>query len=108
MSGFIVIIPTPEFDPFFAQDGVPFRKKMLTYIQQEFADLAETLPFSAEIHRLETPTANDSPRPPASLTESLRYQTGTSEVAAPHRHLSSVRGTPAEIHHNDAQAAAKR
>ncbi|WP_437227077.1 hypothetical protein SH661x_000163 [Planctomicrobium sp. SH661] len=34
-----MIIPTPEFDPFFAQDGVPFREKMNAYIQREFADL---------------------------------------------------------------------
>ena len=34
-----MILPTPEFDPMFAADGVPFRTKMLGYIDQEFADI---------------------------------------------------------------------
>ncbi len=34
-----MIIPTPEFDPLFADDGIPFRTKMLDYIEQEFADI---------------------------------------------------------------------
>ena len=34
-----MIIPTAEFDPLFAQDGTPFRDKMLAYIRREFADL---------------------------------------------------------------------
>jgi hypothetical protein len=34
-----VIIPTPDFDPLFADDGVAFRTKMLAYIRREFADL---------------------------------------------------------------------
>lgn len=34
-----MILPTPEFDPMFAEDGVPFRDKMIRYIQREFADL---------------------------------------------------------------------
>ena len=34
-----MIIPTPEFDPLFADDGIPFRTKMLGYIEQEFADI---------------------------------------------------------------------
>ncbi len=34
-----MIIPTPEYDPLFANDGVPFRTKMLAYIDREFADL---------------------------------------------------------------------
>lgn len=34
-----MIIPTPEFDPLFADDGEPFRAKMLRYIEREFADL---------------------------------------------------------------------
>ena len=34
-----MIIPTPEFDPLFADDGVPFRTKMFDYIRREFADL---------------------------------------------------------------------
>ena len=34
-----MILPTPEFDPLFADDGVPFRTKMLRYIEQEFSDI---------------------------------------------------------------------
>jgi hypothetical protein len=34
-----MIIPTADFDPMFAEDGVPFRAKMIAYIRQEFADL---------------------------------------------------------------------
>ena len=34
-----MILPTPEFDPLFADDGIPFRTKMLAYIEQEFADI---------------------------------------------------------------------
>lgn len=34
-----MILPTPEFDPMFAQDGIPFREKMIRYIQREFSDL---------------------------------------------------------------------
>ena len=34
-----MILPTPEFDPLFADDGVPFRTKMLRDIQQEFSDI---------------------------------------------------------------------
>ena len=37
-----MIIPTPEFDPLFAEDGVPFRTKMIQYINREFADLLAT------------------------------------------------------------------
>lgn len=37
-----MIIPTPEFDPLFATDGVPFRTKMIDYIRREFADLMES------------------------------------------------------------------
>jgi len=36
-----MIIPTPEFDPMFADDGVPFRTKMIQYIEREFSDLLE-------------------------------------------------------------------
>src|SRR4051812_42964995 len=36
-----MIIPTASFDPMFAEDGVPFRTKMLRYIQREFADVVE-------------------------------------------------------------------
>lgn len=34
-----MIIPTPEFDPMFADDGISFRTKMIEYINREFADL---------------------------------------------------------------------
>ena len=34
-----MIIPTPEFDPLFADDGVAFQIKMTEYIRREFADL---------------------------------------------------------------------
>lgn len=34
-----MIIPTPEFNPMFADDGIPFRTKMLGYIEQEFSDI---------------------------------------------------------------------
>ena len=34
-----MIIPTPEFDPLFAHDGIPFKQKMCAYIRREFADL---------------------------------------------------------------------
>jgi hypothetical protein len=34
-----MILPTPEYDPMFANDGVPFRTKMVQYIEREFSDL---------------------------------------------------------------------
>jgi hypothetical protein len=34
-----MIIPTPDFDPMFAVDGIPFQNKMIEYIRREFADL---------------------------------------------------------------------
>jgi hypothetical protein len=34
-----MIIPTPEFDPLFAEDGISFRTKMIEYIKREFADV---------------------------------------------------------------------
>ncbi len=34
-----MILPTPDFDPLFAADDVPFRAKMLAYIEQEFSDI---------------------------------------------------------------------
>ena len=37
-----MIIPTPEFDPMFADDGIPLRTKMVQYIEREFADLLGT------------------------------------------------------------------
>jgi hypothetical protein len=44
-----VIIPTPEFDPLFADDGVPFRTKMCEFIAREFADI-----LGADAESLET------------------------------------------------------
>ena len=37
-AGFM-LIPTADFDPMFAHDGVPFRVKMADYIRREFSDL---------------------------------------------------------------------
>ncbi len=37
-----MIIPTAEYDPMFANDGVPFRTKMIQYIEREFSDLLES------------------------------------------------------------------
>jgi hypothetical protein len=34
-----MIIPTAEYDPMYADDGVPFRAKMIRYIEREFGDL---------------------------------------------------------------------
>jgi len=34
-----MIIPTPDYDPMFADDGVPFRTKMIQYIKREFSDV---------------------------------------------------------------------
>ena len=34
-----MIIPTPEFDALFAEDGISFRTKMIEYIKREFADV---------------------------------------------------------------------
>ena len=34
-----MIIPTAKFDPLFAEDGIPFRQKMVQYIRREFSDI---------------------------------------------------------------------
>jgi hypothetical protein len=34
-----MIIPTADFDPMFADDGIPFQSKMTQYIQREFSDI---------------------------------------------------------------------
>jgi len=34
-----MIIPTPEFDPMFADDGIPLRTRMIQYIKREFGDV---------------------------------------------------------------------
>ena len=36
-----MIIPTPEFDPLFADEGVPFKSRMLQYIHNEFGGMPE-------------------------------------------------------------------
>ncbi len=60
-----MIIPTPEFDPLFATDGVPFRTKMIDYIRREFADLMESravvLESADELHS----RSGHNPRCPA-------------------------------------------
>jgi hypothetical protein len=56
-----VIIPTPEYDPLFTDDGVPFREKMIRYIRREFADLLAQEPELAHrIERLESPLRANS------------------------------------------------
>lgn len=37
-----MIAPTSDFDPLFADDGIPFAEKMRGYIQAEFADVLGT------------------------------------------------------------------
>lgn len=34
-----MIVPTAEFDPMYAKDEVPFRTKMVRYIEREFGDM---------------------------------------------------------------------
>jgi hypothetical protein len=34
-----MIIPTADFDPMFANDGIPFRSKMTAFIKREFNDM---------------------------------------------------------------------
>jgi hypothetical protein len=56
-----MIIPTPEYDPLFADDGVPFREKMVRYIRREYADLLGQDPELAHrIERLESPLCANS------------------------------------------------
>jgi hypothetical protein len=33
-----MIIPTADYNPMFAKDGIPFREKMIQYILREFGD----------------------------------------------------------------------
>ena len=42
-----MIIPTADFNPMFARDGVLFRDKMLAYIGREFGDLLASQPAAA-------------------------------------------------------------
>lgn len=48
-----MIIPTPEFDPFFAPGPPLFRDRMLAYIHQQFSDLVT----KDQLDRLTTPAA---------------------------------------------------
>jgi hypothetical protein len=34
-----MILPTPQHDPLFAEDGTSFRQRMIRYIEREFADV---------------------------------------------------------------------
>jgi hypothetical protein len=62
-----MIIPTPEFDSLFTEDGISFRTKIIEYIKREFGDLLgprigllqtdDGLETLAEIHRPETSEA---------------------------------------------------
>jgi hypothetical protein len=58
-----MIIPTPEFDPLFADDGIPFRVKMLRFIEREFADLLQERPqISDDLHNLKSMEIASTPR----------------------------------------------
>ena len=50
-----MIIPTPQYDPMFANDGVPFRDKMIDYIAREFSDT-----LGSHIAALQSPRGLDS------------------------------------------------
>ena len=63
-----MIIPTADFDPMFANDGIPFREKMIGYIIREFGDTLAAradLPLSELLREtrfeIELPTANAKP-----------------------------------------------
>ena len=49
-----MIIPTPEFDPLFADDETPFQEKMCEYIRREFADV-----LSSDVTLLDIPGGLD-------------------------------------------------
>lgn len=42
-----MIIPTAEYDPMFADDGVPFQEKMVAYIEREFSDILDQRALAA-------------------------------------------------------------
>jgi len=44
-----MIIPTPEFDPFFAHDEIPFQEKMRGYIEREFSELIDPRQLQQQI-----------------------------------------------------------
>lgn len=60
-----MIIPTADFNPMFAQDGVPFREKMLAYIGREFGDLLASQPAAAAVinHLAQESAATTLPLP---------------------------------------------
>jgi len=47
-----MIIHTPEYDPMFADDGIPFRTKMIQYIEREFSDLLEPHAYVPQTDRV--------------------------------------------------------
>lgn len=63
-----MIVPTAEYDPMFANDGVPFREKMIQYIQHEFGDVlgprAGLLHSEAGLEALAAMTARSAAAPP--------------------------------------------
>lgn len=46
-----MIIPTAEYNPMFADDGIPFRDKMIDYILCEFSDTLG--PRAGLLHRVD-------------------------------------------------------
>jgi len=73
-----MIIPTADFNPMFADDGVPFREKMLAYIQQEFGDLLASQPAAAAaVWQLAQPSVSPATatlpwKPAAATAEALQ------------------------------------
>jgi hypothetical protein len=58
-----MIIPTPEFDPFYAHDGIPFQQKMLERIQRDYADLlAQDANSLLELQQLQSPFSQGQSR----------------------------------------------
>lgn len=62
-----MIIPTPQFDPLFADDGTPFRTKMVRYIEREFADL-----LGDRRHLLRTPDGLDRLSPVPAVRHDIK------------------------------------
>lgn len=60
-----MIIPTAEFNPMFADDGGPFRDKMIRWIEEEFQDLlgedARGLRSPGGLEKLQTKWRNLGP-----------------------------------------------
>lgn len=75
-----MIIPTADFNPMFADDGVPFREKMLAYIQQEFGDLLASQPAAAAVRQLAQPSVS-----PATATLPWKPAAATAEAIQSNR-----------------------